>query len=429
MSLPHALLAVALAALPASERLDSLGRAAYRALWELYPVAATRAGAAGYDSLLGDYRPETVERLTAEVAAYLDTVERLDTAALDLDGRIDRIILAADLRTELFWLERRRVLATDPYFYASQCLEGIRYLLRDPTTRAAAAVLARMREVPGFIERARANIDSPDAFRAGAGAAVLREAAALYTSAAVEFGSAAPELRDALAGAAAVAAAAVVSWAAELESRLPALGGSFAIGKPDYDWLLRESLLLGFDSDSLLALGQRVFNETEALMRRRSAEREHPPESPVDREPPYSWSRRDVLASWQAEIDSMRRWTEAADFSTVPDSIGRLVAVETPPALRAVIPGLAMEPAPALAGSPDGVCLVGVVPEPMSRAEQTRTYNEALRRGHRGGVVHEGFPGHFFSSASRAATRRSSGGCTTTLAWWRAGPCTASRWR
>jgi uncharacterized protein (DUF885 family) len=203
-----------------------------------------------------------------------------------------------------------------------------------------------------------------------------------------------------VAGAAAVAAAAMLSWAAKLEARLPGMSGGFAMGKEDYDWLLRESLLLGFDSDSLLALGQRVFNETEALMRRRTAERdgyerEHPPGSPADREPPDTWSKRDVLASWQAEIDSMRRWTEAAGIATVPEDIGRLVAAETPPALRAVMPGLAMEPAPALSGSADGVCFVGAVPEPMSRADQTRTYNEALRRGHRGGVVHEGFPGHF----------------------------------
>jgi uncharacterized protein (DUF885 family) len=70
--------------------------------------------------------------------------------------------------------------------------------------------------------------------------------------------------------------------------------------------------------------------------------------------------------------------------------------VETPVFLRRVIPGPAMEgPAP-LDEKQTGVMYIPPLPEKFDSAQRRQYYNTGRRHGYRGGIVHEGFPGHHF---------------------------------
>ena len=86
----------ACAATPA-ERLDSLGRAAYAAMWQFHPVDATRSGFHDHDRELGNYTPVRAAALTARLKSFLVMLDRLDTTQLSLDGRIDRELLAGNI--------------------------------------------------------------------------------------------------------------------------------------------------------------------------------------------------------------------------------------------------------------------------------------------------------------------------------------------
>jgi uncharacterized protein (DUF885 family) len=85
-----------------SGRLDSLGRAAYRALWEFHPVDATRCGFHEFDGRLGDYSPARTVALKTAVNHLLAQLAALDTLSLSLDDRIDRELLVSNLKMGLF---------------------------------------------------------------------------------------------------------------------------------------------------------------------------------------------------------------------------------------------------------------------------------------------------------------------------------------
>jgi uncharacterized protein (DUF885 family) len=122
----------------------------------------------------------------------------------------------------------------------------------------------------------------------------------------------------------------------------------------------------------------------------------HPPVPPKDEPAPAGFSKRDVLADEQAEVDSMRVWVGSSNTATVPTWVGPLHVVETPAFLRRVIPGLAMEGAAPLDSDQTGYMYIPPLPDRFDKAMARQYYNSGRRHGYRGGIVHEGLPGHHF---------------------------------
>jgi uncharacterized protein (DUF885 family) len=389
--------------LSAQYQIDKLAHQSYQALWKFHPVDATRCGCHDYDGRLGNYSPARVAALKRRVASLVKQLEGLDTLRLSLDDRIDRELLISSLKMELFWLDRIRLLERDPHFYSDECVGGVYYLLlRDyaPLPVRALRVAQRLSDVPRFIKQARANIRTPPRLFARAAIDELRDAEDFFSASAIDLGSRVPELSCRLACGAAAATAAVRSWRVELEGILPGLPDNFAMGKADFDYLLATDKFLDFDSDSLLRLGENLFAQTDSVMkalRRKKAEYDatHPPQPRQDEPAPAGFSKQDVLADEQAEVDSMRDWVERSDFATVPEWVGSLQVVETPTFLRRVIPGIAMDgPAP-LDEDQTGFMYIPPLPDEFDSVQARRYYNRGRRHGYRSGIVHEGFPGHF----------------------------------
>jgi uncharacterized protein (DUF885 family) len=388
----------------AHSELDTLARQACRTLWDFHPVDATRSGFHEFDGRLGDYAPARVAGLKLRLNGYLQQLDRLDTLRLSPDDRIDRVLLISNLKMELFWLERIRLLERDPHYYSDECVGGVYYvLLRDfaPLPVRALRAAERLADVPRFIKQARANVKDPPRLYAQAAVDELQDAEDFFRESADELGKQTPELAGRLGAGAAEAIAAVRSWRAELEAALPSLGDSFAMGEADFDYLLATDKFLDFDSDSLLRMGENLFARTDSLMKaqdkeRAEYERLHPPEPPKDEPAPVGFSKKDVLADEQVEIDSMRAWVGSSNTATVPEWVGQLRVVETPAFLRRIIPGIAMEgPAP-LDEVQTGYMYIPPLPETLDSAQRRQYYNTGRRRGYRGGIVHEGLPGHYF---------------------------------
>jgi uncharacterized protein (DUF885 family) len=78
----------------------------------------------------------------------------------------------------------------------------------------------------------------------------------------------------------------------------------------------------------------------------------------------------------------------------VPDYVGKLQVVETPTFLRGIIPGIAMEPPSPLDSIQTSYFYIRPIPDPLDSADRQNYYNLVRRRGWKGSVVHEGFPGH-----------------------------------
>jgi len=388
----------------ASARLDSLGRAAYRTLWEFHPVDATRCGFHEFDGRLGDYSPARTVALKRSVSRFLAQVDSLDTLALSLDERIDRELLASNLKMELFWLDRFKLLERDPHYYSDECVGGVYYvLLRDfaPLAERARCAAERMEDVPRFIRQARASVKDPPRLYAEAAIDGLKDAEDFFQESADELGKQVPELASRLAAAADKAVNSVRAWRAGLELDLPRLSDSFAMGREKFNYLLATDKFLDFDSDSLLRMGENLFARTDSVrkvLRAEEAEvlKRHPAPRPTDEPAPAGCSRQDVLAAQQAEIESMRVWVESSNTATVPAWVGPLRVVETPAFMRRIIPGIAMEGAAPLDENQTGYMYIRPLPDRFDTALARQYYNSGRRRGHRGGIVHEGLPGHHF---------------------------------
>jgi uncharacterized protein (DUF885 family) len=387
----------------AHSELDSLGRQAFRTLWDFHPVDATRCGFHEFDGRLGDYSPTRTAALKLAVSRFLAQLDSLDTLKLSLDDRIDRELLVSNLKMELFWLDRIRLLERNPFFYSDECIGGVYYvLLRNfaPLPVRALRVAERLEDVPRFITQARTNVKDPPRLYAEAAIDELKDAEGFFKESATELGKQVPELTSRLAAAADKAAKPVRAWRAGLELELPRLNDSFAMGKEKFDFLLATDKFLDFDSDSLLRMGENLFARTDSVMkvlRGEEAEvlKRHPSEQPKDEPAPAGFSKKDVLADEQSEIDTMRAWVGCSNFATVPEWVGPLQVVETPTFLRRVIPGLAMEgPAP-LDQDQTGFMYIPPLPVTFDSALARQYYNSGRRHGYRGGTVHEGFPGHF----------------------------------
>jgi uncharacterized protein (DUF885 family) len=385
-------------------RLDSLGHAAYLTLWEFHPVDATRCGFHEFDGRLGDYSPARTAALKLAVNRFLAQLDRLDTLALSLDDRIDRELLVSNLKMELFWLEQFRLLERNPYYYTDECIGGVYYvLLRDyaPLPVRALRAAERMEDVPRFIKQARANVENPPRLYAEAAIDELKDAEDFFKESAAELGKQVPELAGRLAAAADRAANAVRAWRAGLELDLPRLNDSFAMGREKFDYLLATDKFLDFGSDSLLRIGENLFARTDSVIKVLRAEeaevlKRHPPVPPMDQPAPAGFSKQDVLADEQAEVDSMRAWVECSNTATVPAWVGPLLVVETPTFLRRIIPGLAMEGAAPLDKNQTGYMYIPPLPDQFDTAMARQYYNSGRRHGYRGGIVHEGLPGHHF---------------------------------
>jgi len=385
-------------------RLEEVGRRTWTALWEFHPVDATRAGCHDYDSHLGNYTKARTTAFLLRLDRLSSELAGIDTARLPVDGRIDWLLLRSTIETERFWLVRRRPLETNPYFYADECVQGVyTLLLRDfaPLPRRAELVLGRLNEIPRLVAAARHTVKDPPQLHCEAAIEQLATGSEFIWQACRDLGREVPSLRDRLLSAGTRATSAMNAWREELRQLRSSLKPGFAMGRDDYDYYLRTNYSLGFDSDSLLRLGQNLFARTDSaireLRRQRSAWDSLHPSAPAAEPPvPPGFSRADYFARRQQETDSMRAWVAASGFATVPAWVGPLVTVETPVFLRSIIPGIAMEPAAPLDSVQTSYMYIPPVPDPLDSLGRRDYFRRTLNHGPRGGIVHEGFPGHHF---------------------------------
>lgn len=375
---------------------------AYRLLWEFHPVDATATGCHEYDDRLGDYSATNISATAAKLRTLLNEVKAIDTTLLDLDNQIDRTLLIANLEMELFRLEQLRSWSNDPKFYADECIYGCYYLLlRDfaPLSDRAANLCERLKEIPRVLNQARQNIKSPPRLYAQAAIDLLCTGKEFLRTTVSQLAARFPHLAQALMYSGELAIEEFDRYQRELSAMLPGLKDSFAMGRANYDYLLQHEYLLPFDSDSLLRLGENIFAQSDSLIRLLNAhkaayDQAHPmPQEPVLM-PPAGFSKSEIIAYQQAEIESMRLWVERQGIATVPEYVGELRMTETPAFLRSIIPGAAMEPPAPLDEVTISYYYQPPFPEPLDSATKVRWYNLAHYRRWKGGIVHEGYPGH-----------------------------------
>ena len=109
---------------------------------------------------------------------------------------------------------------------------------------------------------------------------------------------------------------------------------------------------------------------------------------------PASFNREDILDYYNWETNQERIFLEVNNIITVPDDIAPVTVIETPPFLRTMIAGIAYQPAGPFDTVGQGYFYVRPIPEDLDRKQLEARFRYIHRRGFKGSVVHEAYPGH-----------------------------------
>jgi len=124
------------------------------------PTLGIELGLHEYDGVVPDRSPEAVAAEIARLKAALATFEAIDPARVGHRAQVEREVVLAEIRKELFELEVRRRPSRDPFYY----LRGFSlnpYIARDyaPAAQRAAAMLRACEGAPAYYRQAAAQLE------------------------------------------------------------------------------------------------------------------------------------------------------------------------------------------------------------------------------------------------------------------------------
>ena len=376
--------------LPQSHAFEQTLAAYYRAWFRYHPEAAVETGVPGYARLLTPYRDEDRGALVHLNDALIVGLDELDGAALNPDQQLDLQLVRNAARLENEYLLEIEPQRLDPGKFLP--VHAVYQLLIRPVEDFGASLAARLAAIPAHLHGARAQLSAcaasvPPLWLGSAITGARRGAEFLRDLPNHPKVNTAPPAE--LVVAVADACRALTEYADFLEREIGGRAqGEFACGRAYFDELLQRRHFLGLDSVALRALGERLFEETGAALKKvcrelsgtddvaaltRRIQADHP-------------AADELLAVYRREMQAARAFVSARDLVTPPAATA-LEVVETPVFLRHRIPFAAYsEPSPT---DPEQQGYYYVTP-PQDEAE----LSEHDRIGLKHTCVHEAWPGH-----------------------------------
>jgi hypothetical protein len=373
---------------------DEFSRTVLEEEWRFHPVSATFLGIHSYDSLLGDYSQSALEKRCDRIRSFIAQMEGIDTTAFSTDDRIDYTLLKISLSQQLFFIEEIQSYRSDPVRYVDECISGIYYIIlrSPPEFSRARAIRGRLRSIPPFLENAKKNLVSPPEIFCSIAIEKLSEGERLIEDIVGLYIDSIPEdKRDdfELSKVRAIASMRVFSdWLLDNGEK----DVSYTLGRENYEYMLANIHLLGFDSDSMLRIGENMLEFSGRMIDSLQDFYGEPERESIVL--PSGFGKEDVIEYRKDEIGFLRDFVASSEIVTVPDDIGELVVVETPGFLRTVIPGIAMMPPGPYDDLDTSYFYMRPLSEKFSKQQREYYHNYIHNRWFRGSVVHEGYPGH-----------------------------------
>jgi uncharacterized protein (DUF885 family) len=359
------------------------------------PVWGTTIGIHTYDGRLADFSKENIETFVKYLQSEENYISKIDTAGWPIDDQIDQKLLLSNVKYQLFQLMTFPYWKKSPSVYSDQCLNGIYYLvLRDfePLEKRLPDIIARLKEIPRICRKARANLDHPAPIFVEISTEAIDEGIKLIDDVCSDLASKFPDLASEISDAHDKAVAALRNLNLYCYSIKKGSEESYAIGKKNFDFLLSDVHLLNVNSDSLLNLGDNIYAQTDSEMA--TLKSQLPPPDTMLRFGIPSLNKDDVLAYYRWEIAQMKGWVISSNYVTIPDNFGRCIPMQTPAFLRGIIRGIAYDPPAPLDSFQNGFFYVRPLPDTFTDKQKADYASYIYRRGFRGSIVHEGYPGH-----------------------------------
>ena len=381
-----------------NSQFDKLSETILGTLQSFYPVHATEMGIHAHDHRLADYSNASVEKFIAQLTEFEKKLYKYKGARLSDHERVNFNLLKANVDVALQDVKRIRWYAKSPQLYVDEAVNGIYFLMMSqhaPPAEKLYSIMSRMRAVPGLFAAARKNLSNPPKVYIDAALKSLESGMRFYKQVTAELSRQFPEKADELIKISTHAQEAMNDFAAYLSDTNPGDERSFAIGKNNFDYKLNNEYFLNFDSDSLLNLGYTLLEEA----RREYSEYAKYVESNHRNNNdsvyvPENFAKVDVMNYYNWETEQVKKFLIENNVITVPDNIAPVTVVETPDYLRTMIGGIAYQPAGPFDNHQTGLFYVRPLGNLTDRFLLESMYKYVHRRGFKGSVMHEAYPGH-----------------------------------
>ena len=274
-----------------------------------------------------DYSPATVEKRRAELRAFQAKLPDFGVARWDRHRQVDYLAVRAQMDLMDFTLNVTKPWARDPGMYVDE-LQRLAYTDLPLKGDALTAFRARLRTIPAYLAQARVNLDSVAADYAdlaihslshGDGVGHGMPYRAVEPEGLIGWfadlrGRAATQ-QPALVGDIDAAQKAIAGFRDWLVASRPTMTAQAGVGKPAYDWFLKNVRLMPYDSDQIVTLAER---ELERHWANYTTERHRNRNLPELQLPRSAEEYEAQLAGTDAKI---RKWLRDEEIISIPDYI------------------------------------------------------------------------------------------------------------
>lgn len=238
----------------------------FKRYFELHPTDAIYYGVAGFDHRLNDYSDDNYEAEKTFVEESLDKLRRISTADLSADEAIDHALLEGKLTIQNYEHKKEDYRLKWPDTYVPT--DAIYILTVRATNDLAGNLIRRLEQTPTVIQQGIANLGRKEANPPKLWTDNAIEGAKggiTFLEGLPEHPKIATEVKDkaALQSAIDKAKSAIADFVAFLErDLLPRSHGAYAVGEEHFNLLLKKKHFLDHTADTLLALGDDLFDKT-----------------------------------------------------------------------------------------------------------------------------------------------------------------------
>lgn len=386
----------------------TLSEAYFAETYQRFPQAASRLGLEKFNDQLGANDVATHKAQIKLAEKTLAAVEALPEAAFHGDDWLDRRAFVSMLRTELLEsrdLERWR---NNPQVHCDTAVDSIFDLLvryADKVATILPAIEARLAAIPDFLD---------------AGARCLNKPVPLWTQLAQKACEGAVsflgEIEETLAVQSqnpaktrrliASASKAFADYAATIGRRKQGEARGYAIGRANFEYLIRERLGLDFSLPEARANGERLVAHMELLLEQEAAKYGRRSAQEAIEAAARGWlPERPLLDEYKEVTSSLKEQLRSLDIVSLPHG-ETLKVLPTPAFLRHHFPTAAYNAPPPFSKKQQGIFWVN----DLSLLEKSAARKQAEIKQHFGlelTSVHEGYPGHHlqFAVQNRLASK------------------------
>jgi len=378
----------------------------FQKYFTLHPTDAIHYGIEGYDHLLTDYNDEAYSEEKTFSKDALQGLRQVSVKGLNKDETLDYALLEGQLTIENYEFNKEdyRLRQPDTYLPVSH----IYILTVRPTKDRFGSIISRLEGAPRILKQGIENLSRPEASPPRLWTEMAMEAAEGEITF-LDRLSSIPTVRECLKDTGRYNKAvekvkdAIQDYKEFLErDLLPRSLGSYAVGEEHYHILLKKRHFLNHDAQSLLALGEKLFETTKRELAQ-VADEILPGKSILEvalkiqaSHPPAS----DVLSAYQTAMEKARSFVREKELVSFPPS-EKLRVVPTPEFERHEIPFAAyLPPSPT---DPEQVGHYYVTP--VTDSDELREHNWV---GLENTSVHESYPGHHLQFTVANSIRESS---------------------